>query len=175
MGRKRRRRRWENDLTAPIRFRIKAYREAKAAGAPDDMAREYAEQRVRVLLSEYGAYRSMIETVRERFLGPRGIPFALWDRYLDFCDDFWELRRKGLTRDKEMIIYLIKKWARRGLDPEVLCDLVKGIFWMYIPIDAKAEVAKAMEDLLKQLKPRVDGKAGVQHQHGQDDPESGRK
>ena len=110
-------------LTSWARFRLKAFRVA-AAGVPEELALKYADDLTHAWSLGFSPYHNMHKLVQEQFFQPRGIPVALRGLYLAFCNEFWKMRKRGMTRCREMVDCLIKKWTIMGLDPDVLRDLV---------------------------------------------------
>ena len=107
-------------ITSAVRFRLKAFRVA-AAGVPEDLAMAYATALGDAWQQGFGDYINMHKHVQEQFFQPRRIPAALRGLYLAFCNEFLaRVVRRGI----ETVDYLIEKWTKLGLDPDVLRDLV---------------------------------------------------
>jgi len=119
MGRKRKR----FGLTSVIRYKLKMFRVA-AAGVPEELAMDYAKSISDAWNAGFSPYHNMHKLVQEQFFQPRGIPVALRGLYLAFCNEFWKMRKKGITRCREMVDCLIKKWTWLGLDSDTLRELV---------------------------------------------------
>ena len=107
-------------LTSVIRCKLKMFR-VFAAGVPEELALECAEALASAWELGFGEYHNMHKLVQEQFLQPRHIPAALRGLYLAFCNEFWARVR---TRGIETVGFIIEKWTRLGLDPDVLRDLV---------------------------------------------------